>query len=111
MPYNSMTLEVGITNQAQEILSVEGGRLVAVMMGPERTGSGNAEFFGQIFLASTEIPHPVPIAQLAAGYFGASVFISWTGSIIMQPTYAVFARIWSVSAIPVRCTMITEEVS
>lgn len=110
MPFNSFTFAVAANDQAQDILTVEGGDLVSVMLGPEAPGSGNAEFYGQILLASTEVPNPIPIAILASGYFGASVLIGWTGSILMEPTYAILARVWSPSANPVRCTVATQEV-
>lgn len=108
MPYNSFSLEVDHTDQAQESFRIESGFLEAVTLGPTRTGSGNAEFYGQILLASTEIPTPVTVALLASGYFGASVAISWTGRIRMEPTFAIVARIWSASAIPIRCDILTD---
>ena len=109
MSFTSFNLAIGVTNQAQELLTVEGRHLVSAMMGPESAGAGNAEFYGQIFLASTESPTPIPISLLTSGYFGASVFIGWTGSIIMQPTYAVMARIWSQSDQVIRCTILTQD--
>lgn len=108
MGYNSFTLAVAANDQATDLLTVEDNRLVSVMLMPERTGSGNAEFFGQIFIVSTETPNPIPLAYLASGYFGASLPIAWTGSITLQPTYAIQARIFSASTIPVRCTILTE---
>lgn len=108
MPYNSFTFAVAANDQARATLTIEKGHLSAVMLGPERAGSGNAEFFGQIFLASTETPTPLPIALLASGYFGASCYIGWTGRIKIEPTYAIHARIFSPSAIPVRCSVVTD---
>ena len=110
MGYNSLSLTALLDNYAEELLTVEDNRLVSVMMGPERRGTGNAQFYGQILLTSTEFPEYVPISILAADYFGASIYIGWTGSIIMQPTYAVLARIWCVNPLPVRCTILTEVV-
>ena len=109
MPYTSFTFEVVALNRAEHTLIVDTGILDSVMMGPERTGTGNAEFFGQIFLVSTETPSPVPIAILASGYFGASVFIGWTGTLPMERTYGIMARIFSQSGFPVRCTIGTHE--
>lgn len=109
MPYNSFTFEITANNQAEGTLVVEGGNLVSAMMQTEAVGAGNAEFYGQILLFSTDTPTPVPIALLASGYFGASVSIGWTGRIPMEPTYGVLARIFSESGQPVRCTVCTEE--
>jgi hypothetical protein len=90
------------------MFTVEKGHLISVMLGPERIGTGNAEYYGQVFLVSTEAPHPVPISILSAGYFGASVYIGWTGKIKLEPTYAIHAYVWSPNTIPVRCTILTE---
>lgn len=108
MPYNSFTLTVDHTDQAQESFRVESGFLEAVSLGPSTIGSGNAEFYGALYLVSTEIPTPVTVAILASGYFGASHQISWTGRIRMEPTFAIMARIWSPSAIPIRCDILTD---
>lgn len=109
MPYNSFSFHVVAFNQAAHLLTVESGILDTVMIGPEHPGTGNAEYYGQLLLVSTETPQPVPIAILASGYFGASVYIGWTGAIPMEPTYAIQARIWSENTIPVRCTIGTHE--
>lgn len=109
MPFTSFTFAVVAYNQANDLLTVERGMLDSVMLGPEHPGTGNSEYFGQILLVSTETPQPVPVAILASGYFGASVYLGWTGSLPMEPTYAVQARIWSQNTIPVRCTVGTHE--
>lgn len=111
MPYTSFTLTVVADNQARALLSIEKGILNSVMLIPERTGTGNAEYFGQVLLVSTEAPEPVLIALLASGYLGASSPIGWTGAIPMEPTYAIQARIYSQNTIPIRCTIGTHEAS
>ena len=108
MSYTSFTFAMVGVNFAQDFLTVEDGDLVAVSISPTAIGTGNAEFYTQLFIASTEPTEPIPIAFLASGYFGASVHVGWTGRIKMQPTYSVLARIWTESAIPVRCTILTE---
>lgn len=105
MPFTSFTFAAIAGNQAETLLTVESGILDSVMLGNERPDTGNAEFYGQVLLVSTDAPAPVPIAILASGYFGASVYIGWTGNLPMEPTYAVLARIFSESASPVRCTI------
>lgn len=108
MSLNSFTFAVGALNYGEGSLVVENNDLVSVCLTPERTGTGNAEYWGELFLASTDTPLPLPIAFLASGYFGASHYIGWTGRIAMQPTYAIYARIWCENPIPVRCSVLTE---
>lgn len=109
MPFISKTLAVTAYNQDEKSIVIENKYLKAVTLIPETTGSGNAEFFGQIFITSGDTPHPVHVALIAQGYFGASNGISWTGSIFMAPAYAVAARIFSESTIPVRCNILAQE--
>lgn len=109
MPYTSFTFEVVAGNQAEASKTVESGFVASVMMNPERVGTGNAEYYGQIFIATTETPRPHPVALLASGYFGATSYIGWTGRIQLDPSYVVLARVYSESAIPVRCSIITQE--
>lgn len=109
MSFNSFSFAVDVANFGQDSLTVENGDLVSVCMTPERIGTGNSEYYGMIFIASTETPEPIPITLLASGYLGASNYIGWTGRIRMQPTYSILARIWSENPIPVRCSVVTEE--
>ena len=107
MPFNSFTLNCDVTRQAEDILVVEGGWLEAVVLMCEAHQTDYAEFYGQILLASTDTPTHVPIALLAADYFGGSFGVAWTGRIKMEPSFAVVARIYSPNTDPVRCTILT----
>jgi hypothetical protein len=109
MPFTSFSFAVDHTNQAEDLILLENGILNTVMLGPEHIGTGNAEYYGQVLLVSSETPKPIPIAILASGYFGASVYIGWTGAIPLEPTYGIMARIWCENTIPVRCTVNTHE--
>lgn len=108
MPFNSIPIAIIAMGQRVETFTIEHGYLEAVMLGPEIAGTGNAEFFGQVFLASTETPTPIPIALLCSGYFGASCFIGWTGRILIEPTFAVHVRIFSESLDMCRLNILTD---
>jgi hypothetical protein len=66
MPFTSFTFFVDHTDQADDLILLEEGILHTVMLGPEHIGTGNAEYYGQLLLVSSETPKPIPIAILAS---------------------------------------------
>lgn len=96
MPIGQVPLVVpaGFTYE-QAIQRVENGTLQGVSIYPESIGTGVAENYGIIELLTYENPEPIPILLLASGYFGASLSITWTGRITLEPALAVRGVIWA----------------
>lgn len=109
MPFNSFSFANEGLSYGQRLLTVENKILTGVNMGPETVGTHASEYYGQILIISTDTPTPVPLILLASGHFGAMDFISWTGRIRMDPSYAIMARIWVDGAVPARCTVLVED--
>lgn len=111
MPYGSVTITTDpAVGQGSGIILAEKGIITGAGLITERTGLGNAEAFGQIFLVSTEIPTPIIILLLASGYIGASSAIGWDGRIVTDPTYAILGFVYNLTEFPFRMTVLTEGV-
>lgn len=91
-------------------IATEKGHLVAVSLFPENSGTGINEYYGEVWLVSTETPEPTRLIMLAAGGFGKQYAISWTGRIPCEPSQAVvgYAGCLSTNIQPVRLTVFTD---
>lgn len=109
MPFNQYPVEIIAADQVSRTVTVEGGHLVGVQFEPERFGTGAAESFAQVFLASSETPTPLPFLLLCSGYVGANHPIAWDGRLALDPAYGVTARVWSHRNFRFRLTIVTEK--
>lgn len=109
MPFNQYPVAITAANQVHRAFTVEKGDIVGVLFEPERRGTGAAESYAQVYLATTDTPSPMPFLMLCSGYLGANTGISWTGRIHLDPSYAVYVRVWSHQAWTFRLSVATEE--
>ena len=109
MPFNQYPVEIIAANQRQHAFTVEKGDIVGVLFEPEARGTGAAESYAQVYLATTDTPSPTPFVMLCSGYVGANTGITWTGRIHLDPSYAVYVRVWSHQALVFRLSIATEE--
>lgn len=108
MPFNQYPVEITASAYVDDVFIVENGSLVGVMLAPEVSGTGIAENYAQLYLASTDTPTPIPILQLASGYFGADYSIAWDGRIKLDPAMAILVRVWSHRTFRFRLSIVTE---
>lgn len=110
MPFNQYPLDIIAGDYASRTVITETGYLVGVQFGPTLAGTGGAESYAQVFLASTDTPTPIPLVMLCSGYCGTDHPIAWDGRLKLDPAYAVMARVWSFRTFTFLLNIVTEVV-
>jgi len=111
MPITTATITPVATNESRTaMIATEKGHIVAVSLFPETYGTGPGEYYGEIWIVSTETPEPTPLIMLTSGGFGKQFGIHWTGRLPCEPSMAVrgIAGCIATNIIPCRLAVFTE---
>ncbi len=108
MPVGSQLITVdAVSNVGTATVSAEKGILTGVSIVAEYPSTQAAEAYAYVFLVSTELPQPIRIITLAAGYIGSIIGISWFGEIELEPAMGVQGFVRHVDALTFNLNVLT----